>query len=962
MGGYSFMNIIRNEGVWRLFDRTGSLIITDEKQLEKIIEDPCSPLFDKDDRGFSGEVDSLYKSNTSLVDICRAAKENGARRLEVSYDFFFGGRKRTNYPDSEMTIKAFKVIHDTAKQFDLDFSASIISPLDIGGGYAHKYDETGYTCQYKEGRIDESTGSYSVDMSFQTQWTNNKGPIELKLHDIKVYAFNEERIGRTAFYYVNESKIADISHSCNYEIDNNSITVTGVGYGYGKIRVFGNIEKENVTKAMKCMVVIIYKTPELDYFSTNALTYIKSVIDLHKENGITYQGFYSDEMHIQFDWDLSNHFGHDEINIRYITENTIKEYASRFGSKYNDFYKYIIYFAYHQHDFIEGEEGKLASQHVFGKDERSIYNTWLFRKRYFEMLQSKVVELSLEAKQYAEDSFGGPIMTRAHATWQESPTCDHFAEDTVFSKENDEKISRYDYTELYQWSSSIRENMSACYDYFKWNDFLSGGGTDHPEGGNIDRNYYAQALACSFGVLNKFPYAYCAAWGSPKEVLRRFYNVGTTYGNMGFDMNQGHNLIQGISHRVTDVLSLYPLELNYVEERFGSWMVQYGYCNYITEEKLLENAAVSENGKIIIKGRSYRTLIVLFNPFMKEETFALITKFLNAGGKIIWTSIYALTYDKWGDIFGIKDIHPASQGVSLKGKNITFKNYLSGIQPMKVNTDMLPDLAYPVVSIDEDVKIVAECEGLILGTIKEYSNGGSAIYLAFRPRDDQSCSTGNDIDTMHSILKLIGAYGNNSLEVLSRQKGSKYIMNEFLNGTISIANHYRTFYEKWNGSFFRNEDEDKRALIERILPSVDIKLENEKIKEHMISYEGTDVLTYNVGSKGKILGFGGYNTQGIVIDGIKYNFTSLPSNIVWTVMPKEYLCEGINELCLVKVDQCCKAELPLAFEDINNLKVELCEYNIFSTTISVPFNIESYKIQLDITEKEKNKWIVIYTI
>lgn len=119
------------------------------------------------------------------------------------------------------------------------------------------------------------------------------------------------------------------------------------------------------------------------------------------------------------------------------------------------------------------------------------------------------------AKAYAEELFGGPIMTRAHATWQESPTCDHYykkanaiggfnladkldekyrnitskspvedraaLEKAKMEKAKEMGISRYEYTPYYDWSASIRENTSACYDYFKWNEFLTGSGTDHPK-------------------------------------------------------------------------------------------------------------------------------------------------------------------------------------------------------------------------------------------------------------------------------------------------------------------------------------------------------------------------------------------------------------------------------------------------------------------------------------------------
>lgn len=44
------MKIIEKRGVWRLLDKCVTLIITDDKQLETIINNPAQPLFDFDDR------------------------------------------------------------------------------------------------------------------------------------------------------------------------------------------------------------------------------------------------------------------------------------------------------------------------------------------------------------------------------------------------------------------------------------------------------------------------------------------------------------------------------------------------------------------------------------------------------------------------------------------------------------------------------------------------------------------------------------------------------------------------------------------------------------------------------------------------------------------------------------------------------------------------------------------------
>lgn len=147
----------------------------------------------------------------------------------------------------------------------------------------------------------------------------------------------------------------------------------------------------------------------------DALDYMKEVLDKHAKNGISYQGFYSDEMHIQFDWDLTEHFGPTEIQTRYVTDSLIDTFAARYGERFRDFAGHVVYFLYTKH-----EDGQFHN-HMMGPDAAGAYDTVLFRKRYFEMLSERVVGLSMDAKAYAESIFEKPIMTRAHATWQESP-------------------------------------------------------------------------------------------------------------------------------------------------------------------------------------------------------------------------------------------------------------------------------------------------------------------------------------------------------------------------------------------------------------------------------------------------------------------------------------------------------------------------------------------------------------
>ena len=109
------MKMIDRRGVWRLYDRHTTLILTDEKQLERIAYAPDEPLFDDEDRGFSGERHGLYPKGTTLDSFMADAAQRGCTRVEVSYDFFFGGTTRTSYPDSEITVKAYQDLRKGAR-------------------------------------------------------------------------------------------------------------------------------------------------------------------------------------------------------------------------------------------------------------------------------------------------------------------------------------------------------------------------------------------------------------------------------------------------------------------------------------------------------------------------------------------------------------------------------------------------------------------------------------------------------------------------------------------------------------------------------------------------------------------------------------------------------------------------------------------------------------------------------
>lgn len=954
------MNVFSNNRELMGLYKHESLMITDERQLDIIIEDPTKSLAVEDERGFSSEDHTLYEDNDSLVDKIRKAKENGANVFEISYDFFWGGTTRTLFPDSEKTIKAFKVVHDLAKEYGMGFSASIINPLDIGGEYVKNHKDIGYSWQYKEGEIKED-GTYHVEIERQVQWMNNKGPVSLELDRVVVYAFKEERIENSFYYYVNPDEILDISKTASYEIGE-KVEISQRGYGKGELTIYGKWKKK-LPGYERCLAIAVYRTREIDYFGPDAFSYVKSIVDKHAEAGITYQGFYSDEMHIQFDWGLDTHFGLTEVSTRYVTENLAKEYSKRYGKEYADFAKYLVYFSYHQHDFMGNEEGKLANQHVMGKTPEGIYKTWLFRKRYFEMLNTKVVSLCTDVKKYAEELFGNQIICRGHATWVESPTLDRNYEDACYLKMHDEKYSRYDYHKNYYYSSSVIEAMAACYNYFTWNDYYTGGGTDHGEDGYSDRNYYSQAFGASLAELNSFHYGYAGTWGSPDYITRCFNAVGKAYGVGSWDDDYCERVVQGFEGRLTDVLAVYPLDLLYAEERFGSWMVQYGYCNYITEDKLLEYGHVNDNGRLQVKGREYRALVVMFQPFVQEKTLLLLEKFLHSGGKVLWMSIPPVMDsvtekkpEKWKELFGIETVQEAVDGLGICEKHITFDSRLS-MKDMPVLSDFLPDYVYPVKKA-ENTEAIAFFENQIVGVEKSYENGGCAVYTGFRVRDDQSGSTGCDVATLFELLNYMGAYSKDGGEVLTRPEESKFVINRFPNGAVSLANHYRTFYEHWDGRYFRDE-RDEKYLEGRELPSIDICLNEKELFGHVISYTGTDTLTYHLTDKNELTGFAGMNCTGICLDGKEYSFLNTPGRLAWSVVEPAHFISDVKSAIVMKSDYVGEIRIPNALVELG-LEAYRCTSGLFSDMVQMLVKVNETEIVLEQTEQEKNHWIVIF--
>jgi len=947
-----------NEDMYRVLAPYSVLTLMGEEMLERIVADPSQPLLEEVVKGFGIEAIDTYDTKISYMDICRQGKANRSKRIDVSYDFFFGGDKRENYPDSPMTLKAFKIIHDLAKEHGMGFAASIVSPLDTGGEYVKTHEEKGQTMQFQEGIIHED-GSYEADIDFQTQWTNNKGPAKLTLKEVKVFAFDEERIDGTPFYYVNEHEIEDISDSVQYHVDPASLRVSREGYGHGDMHISG----KTTCGKTRFLAVVIYNTLEIDYFADHALAYMKSIVDLHKETGITYEGIYSDEMHIQSDWDRVCHWGKTEVTTRYMTDSMARVYAEKYGQQYRDFAKYLVYFAYMHHDFLSGEEGELPAQHVFGKSREEIVRTFMFRRNYFDLLHRRVVDLCTQTKAYMEQVFGHKMQATGHSTWMESPTVDTF----FIPQEGEDPFavehSRYDYTPEFVWSAAQRENISACNDHFKWNEYFWAVGTDIPEGGFLDRNYYGAAFSSSLGALNPFEFAYYCIWGAPDPVKERMVEVGQSYGhyaNYCKSYDPSHNFLQGNTTRISDVLTVCPMDLNYLEERFGNWMVQYGYTDYITEEKLLEHTLTPNGPMLHVKNRSYRALVVPFAPLMSKEALALIQQYVQQGGKVIWCSAPALretegVCELFKEIFGIRGYDFDKYGIPAKEETVRFGG-MKTVADMKILSDLFPDYVYPVTAAD--AVPVATLGTSVVGTMKEYPGGGKAVYFGFRVRDDQSRSTGEDVDTLFSVLRELGCYEEKGCEISSRPADARYMYNRFPNGTVSLCNHFRTFRElPWQGGFYRDEEADNAFMKNIAMPPHDITLQEQELCGHKVTYQGEGILTYRYAEGEGLLALAGRNTCGICIDGKDYTLTQTPANIAWGRIDARILDASVQEAYLLKCDR--EAQIRLPF-DASAMKLALCDDYMLEPAQAYPFTVAEDATVVDVDASAAGRFMVFY--
>ncbi len=877
-------------GPWRFMLPKGGIILVSDQQLEDL-QDP--------DRELDLSVSST-PNLTTLRKICEGAKAQGARTVILAFDEFWsqyrkgqGGKPRELLPDTEGYVQRLGKISQTVKSYGLGLELSLLSPLEIGRGYKQKTGESGRWVQYREGYRDPATGRYTVSLWEERRWTNNKGTIELQRTGLRVFAFREHRVGGTNFYKVSPADILELKAVPEIDVDESALPSTHAR----RLTVRGSGDTQ-VGPLDRVLVVVSYATPEMDYFSPHARPFLQGLVEQYHAAGVPLNGLYADEMHIQQDWGYASHHDEGQFTFRYLTPNLAARFAELYGAEFKDFEKFLVYFAYGQHGFLPTLDARLPAQHVMGESADDIQRTFLLRRRYYDLLEGSVVALFAGAKAFAEKTYGHELEARAHATWAESPTCDSWQTGELHRAPH-----QYEYTPDFWWSNTVHQAASACTDYFAWNDFLTGGGNDHAEGGWSDRDYFGIALACSTGILNRTPYAYAAAWGLPDEAGRRHQAVCDAFGASASPWFQA---VEDSQHRDTDVLMIYPLSLVACEERFGSWMVQYGYANYVTPRKLLEHGKVGTDGRIEMAGRKFGTLAILFEPLPPPELMEFIEKFANSGGKLIWSGPPPRVdlsnqpiLVKWQKLFGVKALQFGVEGQIADGWQVQFSSALGKVAPQTVLTDFLVDRIYPIEP-EADAEVVAKVGAKIVGTHRTVAKNGSATFLGFRPRDDQSASLGIEVRTWFEILVALGAYPgsgpdagrNDNPNIVSRS--TPYVACRFPNGTTTVAAHYRAHEESWPGGFHRDAKQDQEILAKNPLPSAALELRDFQVNGHRVSFQGELTVAFRLDAAGALAAFAGHNCQKITVDGREFVFASNPMPLAaWApVLPERRIPGG----------------------------------------------------------------------
>ena len=925
------------------------IILTSDRQLTDLAENP--------DKKIDNTL-GLTKNFESLRDVVKRGKQNNSNAIALAFDEFFRQYRddkevvRNLTPDmDEYVEKIAKVSHFVEKEGNgMGLELSLLSPLELGTAYRNQTGNAGHWYAFKVGSRNAKNGKFSVNIWQQTAWTNNKGETPVKLLGIKVYAFHGKNIGnqQTAVKPEDIQLLKDVKSEVLDSLgSSDGVTPARL------LRIYG--EERACTDCNRVLVLLEYETQEMDYFNSDALPFLKNVLKKYHDHGVNLKALYSDEMHIQQDW---NYFGHHEegqFNMRYLTKSLTECYSQKYGQHFDE--RYLLYFVSQPSLFLPTVASVVNMEYVLGEKKEDVQRTYLLRDNYYRLLNNQVVDLFLEAKHYGEKLFGHELRTSAHSSWAESPTIDYwYSPKPTFA-------DHYEYTPNYLWGNTVHQASAACYDYFKWGEYLQPTGNDFCECGWLDRDYYGAAMAASIAVVNKYPNAYAAAWGMPAASNERRMAINYAY---GCQPPEYINLITGNVIRDVDVLILYPMNLVSVDARFGSWMTQYGYANYLPSDQLLKLGSITTDGHIRVCAKQYGTIVIPFEPLPASGLLPFLRRFAEAGGKVIWCSATP-QIDKsgsdcskeWADLFKVQLGQGSLTGDLAAGHRIDFCGSLDKVPTQEILTDLPVDRLYNVQP-QSGTEVVAKDGNNPVATLCHYPNGGIACYCGFRPRDDQSNSLGYETRTLFEILNACGAYPstgkikdiNDNPSVVSRT--TDYFATSFPNGATMLVNHYRRHVENWPGGFSRNEKEDDEILKSNPLPTDTMRIDNMCVNGHRISYNGRLILGFNV-KDGLLTAFSGQRCMEIKIDGKNYRFAAAPlSNLNFGPV------DGNNDHCRLYANGQSEVSVPVR-SSVKAVKATCGKEDIPAVlgkgyvNLSIPKKFDGKAIEIIFSEKAKRK-------
>jgi hypothetical protein len=414
---------------------------------------------------------------------------------------------------------------------------------------------------------------------------------------------------------------------------------------------------------------------------------------------------------------------------------------------------------------------------------------------------------------------------------------------------------------------------------------------------------------------------------------------------------------------------LYPMNLVASEEKFGSWMTQYGYTNYLTTEKVVELGELTPDGKLVIKGREFNTLVSLFEPFPDPKLLDMMEEMATNGSNIIWSGPPPLVYntgepclERWQEIFGVAYEPRVYQGQIAPGNMVRFENSFEHIPDQLILTDFLVDQIYPVTpGIGNE--ILARVNEDIVGSIRKLGKG-SCTFLGFRPRDDQSESLGYEQRTWFEILDALGAYPgtgtfqgiNDNTEHLSRT--TDYLCTRFPNKTTAVVRHYRTHPESWHGGFGRIRENDIRDLELNPLPSGGVELDQFRVNGHEVTFTGDLLVAFRLDEDGDLLAFHGRDCREVTIDGTATVFADTDiDQVAWAPVVGKRQIPG-KAFFQIYLEGEGEVSIPLKTD---RKKLKMFDESIIQGTAGeeIPFKYKKGMITLELDENNTGKWLYV---